>query len=231
MRKLMCITLLFAVSMFAGLGSLFSQETIGLQYDHLFYAYFRGMGITPNDEAINSYIQNINSNEYQRFRNNEFEWRRLRQEGERNLIAGIQNMDFNTIFTTVSMARFGNYDFDKEGFSFNIRNTLQVQVLNGNNWLWFTIIVTNIRDYNLLRMNSSEASRFIEQRTIHGEVNRNVLLNIHFRFSDFSNNEFASIANDNLYANGGRNRYLHGRIVHIDVYNEDGTVKIGEITN
>ncbi|MDL2229525.1 DUF4852 domain-containing protein [Treponema sp. OttesenSCG-928-L16] len=231
MKRFLGMILLFGL---IGVGNAFSQEVIGLSYEHMFYMYFNGTKKTPTDEEVNAFIENVHPAEYSSFRRNEFEWRKLKQAGIEELNNGIANFNPETFFVVISDASFGEYDFEKEGFNFTISNNFIFNTRFDGSFVRFNLLLTNNHDFNLMKMDPDTANEMIKSRTGISKVDRGVRLYIYFKFADFSQEVFTSLV-------GRQSGYfLHGTIERIEVldshtrgqvYDTSPYFKIGEVTS
>ena len=216
MKKFLSLLLLLGVF---GVINVFPQEEVSLSYKHMFYAYFNGMKKTPDDTEIDAYIENVYPNEYHNYRNNEFEWRKLRQEKAQELNSGIANFSYDTLFVVLSEPKFGEYNFDKEGFTIEIGNKLSFNLMFNRRYNSFNLILTNIKEFNLMKIEPDNANALIKSRTrLLGDVDRSVRIKIYFKFSDFTQEVFTSLIKE---LNGYN---IHGKVELIDAIDSPTSV-------
>ena len=200
-----------------------------------FYAYFSGSGRRPTAYEIDAYIATVRRSEFQRSRANEFELRRLRDEGARQLEEGISNFDSDTLFTSIVGGQLGEYDFSRGGFEFSISNSVfanahfpgaNIASTWGDRVERFSTVFTNSSEFDLIQIDADSANRVLHSLTWGGRVHRNVDYRIFFRFADFYDEAFLTLVD------GRQGYFLHAILYRIEVSANpfgDNLIPIGEV--
>jgi len=157
-------------------------EFIGFNAEQAFYAYFGAAGKTPPNEYLTAFMETCYPQQYQNTYRNEFEFAKLKQVASKRLSDGITGFNRNQLFVAITSSRFGDYDFDKEGFNLSpitILECLFTKNFRGEN---FYINLLNYRNFDFMKIAPDPANNLIKAGTGIRGPTREYRMAIYFKF-------------------------------------------------
>lgn len=198
-------------------------------YEELLYIYYKGTKIELTEEIVTNYIKDFFESDYNKYRQNEFEWPAILTKYRSVLTSKINNANLATVYTFQTRTSLGNYNFEYEGFDVNIdmeylfvtKRGLSI----GDGTIYPDVASKGILLFinngnNFVKMERNKANAFINSRTKNGNIDRNVTLHISFSISNF-------FPDTGIFLIAQLSNSVSARITKIDVY--DGNTKIGEL--
>lgn len=214
-------------------GAVFAQSDWGenLKWKEAFYAYAAGTNLTLNENQKMFLIKND-------FYEDEFEWEDHKANNVKAIQDEISSFKNNKEkkFYAVTNAEFGKYDFEKEGYPVDIAEGVYFQLDKPYNSaatyeeeksipdmaLW----LVDFSKYNFFPMSKDKAKTFqTERKDRYGDINRNIILVIHYTIEDFSSTKYKGIAK--TFEKSGYTPVVTN-ISSIEIYDEKNK-KIGDL--
>ena len=220
--------------------ALFAQTDWGenLKWKEAFYAYAAGTNLALNENQKMFLIKNDFYKDWQQFHEDEFEW----EDHKANDVKAIQD-EISSLknykekkFYAVTNAEFGKYDFEKEGYPVDIAEGVYFQLDKPYNSaatyeersatpdmaLW----LVDFSKYNFFPMTKDKAKTFqTERKDRYGDINRNIILVIHYTIEDFTSTKYKGIAK--TFEKSGYTPVV-ANISSIEIYDEKNK-KIGDL--
>lgn len=220
--------------------ALFAQTDWGenLKWKEAFYAYVAGTNLALNENQKMFLIKKDFYDDWKQFHEDEFEW----EDHKANDVKAIQD-EINTFknykekkYYAVTNAEFGKYDFEKEGYPVDIAEGVYFQLDQPYNSaatyeerksipdmaLW----LVDFSKYNLFPMSKDKAKSFqTERKDRYGDINRNIILVIHYTIEDFTSTKYKGIAK--TFEKSGYTPVV-ANISSIEIYDEKNK-KIGDL--
>lgn len=220
--------------------ALFAQTDWGenLKWKEAFYAYVAGTNLALNENQKMFLIKKDFYDDWKQFHEDEFEW----EDHKANDVKAIQD-EINTFknykekkYYAVTNAEFGKYDFEKEGYPVDIAEGVYFQLDQPYNSaatyeerksipdmaLW----LVDFSKYNFFPMSKDKAKSFqTERKDRYGDINRNIILVIHYTIEDFTSTKYKGIAK--TFEKSGYTPVVVN-ISSIEIYDEKNK-KIGDL--
>ena len=236
MKKILSIGLLILLSV----SYIFGQDKV-MNADAGFFIYLNGSKtkITEDDYLI--YAKGFEEENYNKYRNDEFEWHEQFQIMKKNFDKKIQEADLSSTYTIVTSVDFGDYDFTNEGFPVSISaDTFFPLGKNSSYWVrsnsgtvfskQTALKLNDFHKYNFFKYAKNDAKTFLQTRkNSYGNVDRSVTLMISYKVASYDSAEYKNFEKIAL-----SNDYLPvvGNIENIEVYdasNQRNIKKIGTL--
>lgn len=220
--------------------ALFAQTDWGenLKWKEAFYSYVAGSNLTLNENQKMFLIKNDFYKDWQQFHEDEFEW----EDHKANDVKAIQD-EINTFknykekkYYAVTNAEFGKYDFEKEGYPVDIAEGVYFQLDKPYNFYYtyeenksipdMALWLVDFSKYNFFPMPKDKAKSFqTERKDRYGDINRNIILVIHYTIEDFTSTKYKGIAK--TFEKSGYTPVV-ANISSIEIYDEKNK-KIGDL--
>ena len=220
--------------------SIFAQADWGenLKWKDAFYSYAAGTSLELSENQKMFLIKNDFYKDWQQFHEDEFEW----EDHKTNDVKAIQD-EINTFKNykdkkcyAVTSAEFGKYDFENEGYPVDIAEGVYFQLDKPYNYdatyderksipdmaLW----LVDFSKYNFFPMSKDKAKTFqTERKDRYGDINRNIILVIHYSIEDFTSSKYKGI--EKSFEKSGYTPIV-ANISSIEIYDEKNK-KIGDL--
>ena len=220
--------------------NIFAQADWGetLKWKEAFYTYASGTNLTLNENQKMFLIKKDFYKDWQQFHEDEFEW----EDHKAKDVKAIQD-ELNSFknykekkFYVVTNAEFGKYDFEKEGYPVDIAEGVYFRLDKPYNSaatyeemksipdmaLW----LVDFSKYNFFPMSKDKAKTFqTERKDRYGDINRKIILVIHYTIEDFSSAKYKGIQKS--FANSGYTPVV-ANISSVEIYDEKNK-KIGDL--
>ncbi|WP_443739469.1 DUF4852 domain-containing protein [Treponema sp.] len=229
MKKI--LSMIFASFLCLGL---FAQEDWGdvLDWKKAYYSYVAGTDKQLNDNQYMYLIYQYFYDDYKQFHNDEFEWEDHKANDIKAIneeIASCKNYK-DKKFYVVTRAEFGSYDFEKQGYPVNLPEGtyFSYQRSSVNSWNDATsdmaLYMPDMTKYNFFPMEKSQAKTFQTARKDRwGEIDRNIILVIHYTIEDFGSEKYKKIEKQFAPI-----QPVVGNISSIEIFDENNQ-KIGDL--
>lgn len=235
MRKFITMVL---ISVIATVSSMAQNPEWGsmLDYDKAFAIHEVKTNKALTDEQYMYFIKKDHKDVFDKYHNDEFEW----QDQKAKLVEEIENkiktegsIEATTKFYVVTRVEFGDYDFSNEGYKVTIKEgtgfPFQRKYIVGDESdsmpYQIVLFLKDFSKYNQIPMAKDKAKEFLQSRkNSRGSINREVLLLIHYTISDFTSNEYKTLASQM----NKDQALLYADISSIEIYGEDSK-KIGDL--
>lgn len=220
--------------------SIFAQADWGenLKWKEAFYAYAVGTNLSLNENQKMFLIKNDFYKDWQQFHEDEFEWEDHKANDVKAIqdeISSFKNYKEKKCYAVTS-AEFGKYDFEKEGYPVDIAEGVYFQLDKPYNSdatyeerkaipdmaLW----LVDFSKYNFFPMSKDKAKTFqTERKDRYGDVNRKIILVIHYSIEDFISTKYKGI--EKSFEKSGYTPVV-ANISSIEIYDEKNK-KIGDL--
>jgi len=224
--RMIVIGLFLAVSMVFAQEANTADEPVLFSFEQMFYAYFNKTKKTPSADETELYIAAVFPEEYEQYwrRNDEFGKRRVSQQADQKMKAGIAAFDPRVLYGVASKVDLGEYDFKKEGFPLDGYND-SVEV--GPYRFDVLLVFSNNDNFNFFKINPDAADAFLKSRlNWTGSANRDIVMIIHFKVGEL-NKTFNDLVKRRQYF---ARPFLHGVIEKVEVYDKYNEIVVGELT-
>lgn len=220
-------------------GALFAQ-TKSLEKKNAYYIYLKGSNTKITEEEYLNYAKTFESELYNKYSNDEFEWDEQFSLIKQKLDENIKDADFESEYVLATSVEIGDYDFTNEGFPVSIGEGTFFPLGTVHNWYdasksslfrkEIAFKLDSFETYNFFSMPKAEAKAFLQGRkSSGGYINRKVTLQITYKIADFNSKEYKNFKDLAL-----SNNYLPivGTIKKIEVFdasNSRNVKKLGEL--
>ena len=219
--------------------SLFAQSQWGekLDWKSAFLTHTKAMNKTLDENQEMLLMFNFYNDDFREFHNDEFEWEDVKAKDMKDIYNQMNAMEnyTDTPHFIVTGVKFGNYDFDKEGYTvslpagsyFSLEKPYRYDKRDHYNSVSsYALFFNDYSEYNFIPMKKADAKAFQNARKdVYGDINKNILLLIHYTMEDFNSDKYASIA---PMFDGSGYIPVVGNISSIEVFAEDDS-KIGDL--
>ena len=203
-----------------------AAEPVPFSFEQMFYAYFNKTKKTPSADETELYIAAVFEEEYEQYwrRNDEFGKRRVLQQADQRMKAGIAAFDPKVLYVVAEEVLLEEYDFKKEGFPIESYSD-SVEV--GPRRFDVLLVFSNSDNFNFFKIDPDAADAFLKSRhNWTGSPNRDIVMIIHFKIGDL-NKAFDDLVKRRQYF---ARPFLHGIIEKVEVYDEYNEIVVGELT-
>ena len=177
------------------------------------FIYLNGSETVMTEEEYLYYAISFETETYNKYKNDEFEWYDQFQKIKQNCDNAIANADFSSTYSIVTGLEFGDYDFEKGGFPVSIPEGTFFPLgkcsysSSVNYYSVFrkeiALSIDSFSDYNFLPMEKDVAKAFLQGRKDrYGNVDRNITVQIKYKIASYDSEEykdFADLAIPNNY--------------------------------
>lgn len=151
--------------------------------DTIAYIYHAKISGNPIDNYKKEYLYRFKRELYKQTHEDEFEYQKSLNIAKKEMQQVIDNFNFNQEFTVLTKMKFGDYDFDKHGFSLS-EEQMVLSLVKMNLFLEYKsvdIYFPNYPEFTFVQVDSELANSFVKRRKdSYGDVDRTVYLLINF---------------------------------------------------
>jgi hypothetical protein len=214
-------------------------EEIQISTKEAFFIHYKGNKTQPSPSELELYISTFYPDEYTKYKQNEFEWKKLQEKILGEINQEINNLKQEAIFIIEINAVVGNYDFKKEGFPIYLSrdfasygwetssygNTIYVDIGGSAGTFGGLRVALYLKDfdkYKFAKVSPDEAKAFLDNRNnlyseygLKFELYRSVTLVAYFKLGNFTSSEYKG------YLKAIPGYYTHaipGIIDHIEIW-------------
>jgi len=169
---------------------------------------------------FNVFLRKFRAEELKFIQNDEFKKKEFGDRTNKEINSRLTSLSLNKVHSLAVKASLGNYDFNKKAFPLILDiDKFPSLVSNAQNLYVKIFDIVNLNDMNLyLPVNQSSAESFLNDRkSSNGNIDRTVVANLHFNFTEIKVNR------------NGANNFNRDKVVvyahKIDVYNDNNSQK------
>lgn len=217
---------------------IFSQNSYGtsMEWETANYLLIAGTNRTLTDKELDWLIIKNHRDIWLKYRNDEFEWhdRRTQLVNEINKTIDSYRRKQADTYYTILATKFGEYDFDREGFKVDVTDTTIASVRQTaarNEYTspvycdtlpyYIQVMFKDFGLYSLWKMPKDEAREFLaKRRSRSGDINRDIRLVIQYTVEQFDSDIYNDIKS--MYMFDSDTELVVGNITKITVFDSEG---------